>query len=359
MLNMDEIIRKRRRELGLTQEQLAQMLGVSGPAVSKWEQGASFPDVTLLLSLARALHTDLNTLMGFRREPEKTEIAKMLTRINETAKAQGIEMGFALAQDIAAEYPDCGALLFGLAATLDGRMMMAGMNAEERIQYSAQTSEWYARAAECGDEETRQAAAQLLASYALNRGNIDEAQEIMARLPRENKVARWPLEVSLLLAKGEKEQTKALLEQKLFILAGDIQQILLRLIQAELDEGQMAHAKALAETTRRFVGLMQMHPYTAYLACLMPALAEKDVQGSLMHLRNMLGSLETIWSPGICLMYDQSGAKQSGRGGHDMLGGILREIEESEEYAFLRDEAAFRQMLTEYEGKLPKTQKRE
>ena len=41
MLNMSETIRKRRRELGMTQEQLAQRLGVNGPAVSKWEQGGS------------------------------------------------------------------------------------------------------------------------------------------------------------------------------------------------------------------------------------------------------------------------------------------------------------------------------
>ena len=37
------IIRERRRELGLTQEQVARSLGVSAPAVNKWERGASYP----------------------------------------------------------------------------------------------------------------------------------------------------------------------------------------------------------------------------------------------------------------------------------------------------------------------------
>ena len=40
-MNMHEIIRNRRRELGLTQEQLAQRLGVSAPAVNKWERNNS------------------------------------------------------------------------------------------------------------------------------------------------------------------------------------------------------------------------------------------------------------------------------------------------------------------------------
>ena len=37
-----------RRAKGLTQEQLAEMLGVSAPAVSKWETDSSYPDITLL-----------------------------------------------------------------------------------------------------------------------------------------------------------------------------------------------------------------------------------------------------------------------------------------------------------------------
>ena len=41
MLNINETIRSRRHALGMTQEQLADRLGVSAPAVSKWEQGVS------------------------------------------------------------------------------------------------------------------------------------------------------------------------------------------------------------------------------------------------------------------------------------------------------------------------------
>ncbi|MBQ6858297.1 MAG: helix-turn-helix transcriptional regulator, partial [Clostridia bacterium] len=109
-MKMNDTIREYRRGLGMTQEQLAQQLGVSGPAVSKWEQGASYPDVTLLPALARALHTDLNTLMGFRRMPEKAEITQMLARVNDVVREQGVDAGMALAKDILREYPDCGAL---------------------------------------------------------------------------------------------------------------------------------------------------------------------------------------------------------------------------------------------------------
>ncbi len=45
-------IAARRRARGLTQEQLAARLGVSAPAVSKWETNSSYPDITLLCPLA-------------------------------------------------------------------------------------------------------------------------------------------------------------------------------------------------------------------------------------------------------------------------------------------------------------------
>ena len=45
----------KRKELSLTQEQIAELLGVSTPAVNKWEKGSTYPDITLLPALARLL----------------------------------------------------------------------------------------------------------------------------------------------------------------------------------------------------------------------------------------------------------------------------------------------------------------
>lgn len=348
MLNMNETIRARRHALGMTQEQLSERLGVSAPAVSKWEQGASYPDVTLLPALARALGTDLNTLMGFEHAPEKAEITGMLTCVNDAAKTQGIEEGMALAKKLLRKYPACGALLFGLAATLEGRMVMMGMTQEERSRYAPQLADWYSRAAQSDDEEAREAAVHLLASRHLANGEIEDAQRMMALLPREPGVARWTLEVSLLLAKGERDEAKAFLQKKLFARAGDMQQMLLRLEQAELDEGNLDRAQAMADLTSRFVELLCMHPYVGHLAQMMPAVHKQDARASLTHIRAMLSALEAPWSPGECLPYERAGVKKGGHVAKDMLAGIVREMQESEEYAFLRENAEFRAILAAY-----------
>lgn len=47
-MKINEIIKKRRLVLGLTQEQVGAYLGVSTPAVNKWERDKAYPDITLL-----------------------------------------------------------------------------------------------------------------------------------------------------------------------------------------------------------------------------------------------------------------------------------------------------------------------
>ena len=56
---MNEVILSRRRALGMTQEQLAERLGVTAPAVNKWEKGATCPDLMLLSPLARLLGVEI------------------------------------------------------------------------------------------------------------------------------------------------------------------------------------------------------------------------------------------------------------------------------------------------------------
>lgn len=58
------MIRRLREEKGLTQEELALRLHVSGKAVSKWETGQGFPDVTLLEPLAGALDISMIELFA-------------------------------------------------------------------------------------------------------------------------------------------------------------------------------------------------------------------------------------------------------------------------------------------------------
>ncbi|MBQ3126455.1 MAG: helix-turn-helix transcriptional regulator [Clostridia bacterium] len=70
------LIAERRRALGLTQDELAGKLHVTGKAVSKWERGLSFPGVDLLIPLAESLGvTVMDLLAGEIIAPPQAETA--------------------------------------------------------------------------------------------------------------------------------------------------------------------------------------------------------------------------------------------------------------------------------------------
>lgn len=89
-MSLDKKIYERRKAKGLTQEALAEKLAVSPQAVSKWETGASCPDISLLPKLAQLLETSVDELLTDKSEPiayvapekERKSLDDMVLRIN-------------------------------------------------------------------------------------------------------------------------------------------------------------------------------------------------------------------------------------------------------------------------------------
>ena len=64
-INIARAILQGRRAKGVTQEELAQFIGVSKASVSKWETGQSYPDITLLPHLAAYFNISIDELIGY------------------------------------------------------------------------------------------------------------------------------------------------------------------------------------------------------------------------------------------------------------------------------------------------------
>ncbi len=71
-------IKSIRESKGITQTELAEMVGVTGKAVSKWETGKGLPDISLLQSLAAALDTSVIELMNGEQITNQNRSANML-----------------------------------------------------------------------------------------------------------------------------------------------------------------------------------------------------------------------------------------------------------------------------------------
>ena len=69
-MKIGQFIRDRRIELGMTQQQLADKLGITDKAVSKWERAVSYPDITILRELSAALEVSVTELLAGERDSQ-------------------------------------------------------------------------------------------------------------------------------------------------------------------------------------------------------------------------------------------------------------------------------------------------
>ena len=79
-LSLAENIRTYRKQRHLTQEQLAEVLGVTTGAVYKWEAGISFPELSLIVELADFFDVSLDALLGYRMKDNREDA--MIKRLN-------------------------------------------------------------------------------------------------------------------------------------------------------------------------------------------------------------------------------------------------------------------------------------
>ncbi len=63
-MKFGENLQKLRKEKGISQEQLAEQLGVTRQSVSKWESGASYPEMDKIVALCNIFHCDMNVLIN-------------------------------------------------------------------------------------------------------------------------------------------------------------------------------------------------------------------------------------------------------------------------------------------------------
>ena len=75
---LGENIKRLRRENELTQEMLADLLGVTFQTVSNWERGESYPDITILPEIASFFRVSVDELLGMNEAAAQAKIQEYL-----------------------------------------------------------------------------------------------------------------------------------------------------------------------------------------------------------------------------------------------------------------------------------------
>ena len=86
-----------RKEKGMTQLELAEKMGVTDKAVSKWERDLSFPDINSIPKLAEVFEVSVDELMQVKTETKENMSKNKIDEIVDTVlKGVGVAMGIAV-----------------------------------------------------------------------------------------------------------------------------------------------------------------------------------------------------------------------------------------------------------------------
>lgn len=223
-----------RKTKGMTQEQLAAVLGISPPAVSKWETGTSCPDITLLCPLARALGTNVDTLLQFEETLSDEQLMEEISRIIETARAQGVTQAETMLQKLLYQYPSC-VLLKSQAASLLSmfEMMSPGCSEEGKEKWKRQKKELLQYIRTNGSPVYVQSAVSQLASMAILDDELDQAEELLKELPEQSTdpTMFW---VQYYVKRGQADKALEAAQKRLYVLVRQLQLCLMQLMSESL-----------------------------------------------------------------------------------------------------------------------------
>lgn len=233
-IKLGKQITRLRKERGMTQEQLAQAVGVSPPAVSKWETDSSCPDIALLCPLARALNTNVDTLLQFEGDLPEDKITDYMNEILERVMKEGYEDAEVMLKKLLHSYPSSISLKFHAVVVLDMITINYISAGEEKRK---QWTEWKKQLLEAiynsGDVQYWQRAVSGLAGIAIQEEKLEEAETYLKKLPdhRDDTSMLWTL---LHLKKQEPEKALDTLQKALYASVSMVQSYLMQMTNEKI-----------------------------------------------------------------------------------------------------------------------------
>lgn len=259
-----------RTEHGLTQEQVADHLGITKAAVSKWECGQSMPDIALLPAIADLYSTTIDALFGRKEEFTLEETNAIYIHALELF-SQDYESGLAYVKGQAREqwtgYPLLHMLslaLFSRIPTLPG-FREDGLS-EKALECAQETERLVKRAMELASSEEESMTDLPVLSRVLSwTGRASEAESLIENLVRKEPNLSAVTLAQLYRESGHDEQAATVLQRAILIAMLEAESAIVAL-------APLVDEKTLAELVDLASALQPNEPYVSLFPILMPTL---------------------------------------------------------------------------------------
>ena len=200
-LNIGETIKKLRKEREITQEEFAEIFGVSCQSVSRWENNSCYPDIELIPTIAAFFDISTDKLMGVDEIAEKKAVDKYLKDFQAAISVGNIDECIRVARAGVAEFPNNYVLLNKLmyalfVATSDDADIVDWK--ENRQKYDAEIVALGERIMKyCPDTNIKYEATDRLAFHHCEMGRKQQGRAIYETFPPMAYCKEWSLKWAL------------------------------------------------------------------------------------------------------------------------------------------------------------------
>lgn len=290
-MTIGNVIKKYRKKKGITQEEMASRLGVTAPAVNKWERGNTLPDVALLAPIARLLGITTDELLSFKDALTDEEIRQYLLKIQKDLESKDFHDVFLSVKKEIEKYPDCEKLIWQAAVVLDARRMAIKLS--NRNDYDPVIFGWYERCLRSEDEQIRNQAADSLFHAFVRKNDYEKAAHYLDYFSLEDP-ERKRKEALVNSKTGKRAQAYRAYEELIFSGYQHIQMVFndLRILYMEDDDHEMA--RKLIEVSSSAASVFEMGKYHEVCFGLEVAAWETDAAWTARLMQELLDSVETI-----------------------------------------------------------------
>lgn len=344
-MEIGEIIRENRKKKGITQEQLGLALHVSAQAVNKWENGKSFPDITLLPGLARQLGVDMNDLFGFHDSLSESDMDAWLEQLQTLLQRDGIKAAYDKARELFRQYPDSAEMMACVAFLMENGLRLAADDFNGRQEIENQILAWYEKSAQSKNQAVAHTSAMQVARKKLERGEWSEAERWIHTLPAVT-VDRSELEIASLQKQGKTKEACAALSEKALNDALRLVAHWMGLADALERDKKTNRAIRVLQVVDSLVQTLGLYPAVSDHARLRMALMEKDKKNSLFWIETILNAPDTRYE----LVLDPLFKDVRNRPDPALLNrrnkiGLTQKMETDPAYAFLRDDPVWKEKI--------------
>lgn len=290
-MNIGSVIKKYRKEAGYTQEEMANRLGVTTPAVNKWENGNSKPDIELLSPIARLLHISLDTLLSFQEKLTDFEIGEFIQKMDKMFSEEGYEKTYQWAVNTIKKYPNCNLLIWQIAVMLDSRRIIGECDTPDK--YDEQINAWYEIALNDEEEKIQHHAADSLFGFYLRKKDYAMAEKYLRYFSDYDPVKKVKMG-QLYMKQGKTEDAYEKIEDVVFSTYTTLNLTFGTMITQALEEKNHEYAKYLAKKMSILANVFDMGKYHECAAMLNVVVAEKDVKGTFQMAKQLLENVDTM-----------------------------------------------------------------